>query len=336
MAAHCSFTARQKVRTEAFMMKKLALFALLFVVVFSTPAFAQGITYMGVETRISAEGIAHSDMSLTLEYPADSEITVPLFFGYNNLNTSANFPGFSCSEESRLYGTDVVCDVSGMTADKRSITVSFDSADLVKKGGSQSTFKQEIYIPTSTASLSLQVYLPEGTGLVKGTAIPYLPDDGETASDGRNIFIFWKRADMGGGESFTAQASYEEVGAQPQEFDPVPLVIVAVLAAGAAFWYFKRQRPDGVKYVLPMLKEDEKLVIESLLAHNGFTNQKFLVKESGYSKAKVSKVLKSLEQRGVIRLERVGRNNKVYLVKDMKKEKQNDSGNNQESQNKSD
>lgn len=35
--------------------------------------------------------------------------------------------------------------------------------------------------------------------------------------------------------------------------------------------------------------------------------------------AKISKVLKSLRERGIIRLERIGRSNKIYLKKNFKK-----------------
>jgi uncharacterized membrane protein len=42
----------------------------------------------------------------------------------------------------------------------------------------------------------------------------------------------------------------------------------------------------------------------------------------------VSKVLKSLQERGVLRLERIGRKNKVHIVREFKKEEQKTSGNN--------
>lgn len=55
------------------------------------------------------------------------------------------------------------------------------------------------------------------------------------------------------------------------------------------------------------------------MKHGNGVNQKIIVNDSGYSKAKVSKVLKSLSERGIIRLDRIGRKNKVYIEKNFEK-----------------
>ena len=63
----------------------------------------------------------------------------------------------------------------------------------------------------------------------------------------------------------------------------------------------------------------EKLVFEAVTKHEPGVKQKVVVKDSGYSKAKVSKVLKNLQERGLLRLERIGRTNKIYYDKKFKK-----------------
>ena len=77
-----------------------------------------------------------------------------------------------------------------------------------------------------------------------------------------------------------------------------------------------------------MLKEDEKKIFESVVKHDPGVNQKIVVKESGYSKAKVSKVLKNLQERGLLKLERIGRSNKVHYDKKFQMKGQKDDGNN--------
>ena len=81
-------------------------------------------------------------------------------------------------------------------------------------------------------------------------------------------------------------------------------------------FYYKDK---GIKLIFPVLKKDEKLIFNSIMKHGNGVNQKVIVRDSGYSKAKVSKVLKSLSERGLVRLERIGRSNKVYMQKNIEK-----------------
>ena len=120
---------------------------------------------------------------------------------------------------------------------------------------------------------------------------------------------------------WSGSIAYERV-----EFSATSLqVIIAILAVviAAAFiayrYYFSMPR-QGMKMILPVLKKDEKSVLEGLIKHGSGVNQKIIVKESGYSKAKVSKVLKSLNERGLVKLERTGRSNRIFWGKEVKKE----------------
>ncbi len=65
-----------------------------------------------------------------------------------------------------------------------------------------------------------------------------------------------------------------------------------------------------------MLNADERKVLSILAARGGKVLQKHVVRESGFSKAKVSRLLKAMGWRGLVKLEPVsGRENRVLLVK---------------------
>jgi uncharacterized membrane protein len=49
-------------------------------------------------------------------------------------------------------------------------------------------------------------------------------------------------------------------------------------------------------------------------------DQRRIVGESGFSKAKVSRIIQSLEERGVVESERIGRKNKIRLIRRFIKE----------------
>ncbi len=69
-----------------------------------------------------------------------------------------------------------------------------------------------------------------------------------------------------------------------------------------------------------MLNADEKRVMSILAARGGKVLQKHVVRESGFSKAKVSRLLKAMGWRGIVKLEPVsGRENWVLLVRGKEK-----------------
>jgi len=309
------------------------LLALTVLIVMAAPAFAADtLTYFESKATIASDGSAHIDLTVTLKMPFDStRISIPVFYDIKDLQANANFEGADCQIEQRSYGVDIICDVSGATSDNHILRLSYDTDELVRALGSQNHYKQEVYIPLNTTSAYFQVMMPQGSGLVTSLQSPYLPADGSKASDGRMIFIFWSRNSFTAGDAFTMQLTYEIFEKnQPLLSFAVPIGIVAVTFAGI-LWIFLGRRGMNVKTmirnIIPMMKSDEKIIMQTILKHGNGTHQKVLVRESGYSKAKVSKVLKSLAERGVVRLERVGRSNRVYLISEFQNKVQMTSGN---------
>ncbi len=190
----------------------------------------------------------------------------------------------------------------------------------VKKLNESFIFENNFRLSQTTKEVVVLVKLPEGAVLAKNK--PFFPKDGSIGTDGRRIFIVWKKTNLGAGEIYGVKLYYEfpkkhvgEVEKKEKIFE-IALILSAIIPTLTIFVYliyFKRKKVE--KVVLPLLREDEKKVMKVILANPRGVNQKVIVEETGYSKAKVSKVLKSLEERGLIRIERRGRTNKVYLKK---------------------
>ena len=303
-------------------MKKLALILALLAILPAT-AFAQNV-FLAVETKLVSDGSAHTAMSITLDVPQE-RIVIPIFNKYRNLKWEANFPDFDFSEVAKPYGADVVCDASGVGR-SGTFKVEFDTNDFISKSDGKFALNQQTVYPLNATVFQMRVILPDGFGLVKDNP-SFLPTDGSSSSDGRNIFIFWSRTNVNAGDVFTSQATYESLGL------PVDLLGVgsglALLVAMFAFAYMRRTKLKP-QMIFSVLRSDEKLVLEKVMGNKDGVHQKVLVRESGYSKAKVSKVLKILADRGIVKLERVGRSNKVFLRKNMQTKAQKASGNSQE------
>jgi DNA-binding MarR family transcriptional regulator len=283
---------------------------------------SQKITFLGAEVELG--DISHTTLTVTFDQNSAIKLfKLPLFYDIQNLKTDSNFGNASCSQVKKPFGSQIECAISP-TPEKRMLKLEFDSFDLTQKVDNRFLYKQEFHVPLETKQLSFKVMLPEGMFLAsEGDFQPFLPLNGEKGSDGRRIFITWRKESIMAGESFGTQISYE---ASTDNSQIIMLFAggifglgIIIIALVLGFWFFFKRFKKDIKIVMPVLKSDEKGIMELILRDRGNSNQKLLVRESNYSKAKVSKILKSLQERGIIRLERTGRSNNVYLVKDFNK-----------------
>lgn len=87
--------------------------------------------------------------------------------------------------------------------------------------------------------------------------------------------------------------------------------VIVVAALGAIVVVRKRRREPLATY----LDEVDKAIIEKLRKHGGETLQSALYKELSFPKATVWRHIKKLEKVGYVTVERIGRDNKVKLLK---------------------
>jgi len=74
--------------------------------------------------------------------------------------------------------------------------------------------------------------------------------------------------------------------------------------------------------ILSVLNEAERIVIDIVRKQGkDKVDQRKIVAQSGFSKAKVSRIIQSLESRGVVSVEKMGRKNRITLRKLSFKEK---------------
>ncbi len=297
-------------------------------ILLSSPSYAldgnanQKITFLGVEVELGE--VSHTTLTVTFEQNSTTNMfKLPLFYNIQNLKADSNFENVSCTQQKKPFGSQIECAIFP-TQEKRMLKLEYDSFDLTRRIDSQFMYKQEFHVPLDTKQLSFKAMLPEGMFLVtEGSFQPYLPATGEKGSDGRRIFISWRKDNLAAGESFDTQVSYEAASDNSQMLmlfaGGILGLGVIIIALIVGFWFFFKRFKKDIKFVLPVLKSDEKIIMELILKDKGNSNQKLLVRESNYSKAKVSKILSSLQERGIIRLERTGRSNNVYLVKDFQK-----------------
>jgi uncharacterized membrane protein len=128
--------------------------------------------------------------------------------------------------------------------------------------------------------------------------------------------VYWERENVTQSEAINFSINYNlpSTPRDPvQDIAVITLTIVIVMIMIGIGIYMRRPKDDRVKLIMPVLKQDEKTIIDILTKYNGETFQRTLVRESDFSKARVSRLVASLKERGVLDIEPLGRTNKIKL-----------------------
>jgi len=223
-----------------------------------------------------------------------------------------------CEQKDDTWGKTVEC-VIPYGGDRIDISVSYTAQNKIAGQKNYLIYSDSFKMPYRVERFSLLVKLPEGNGLIKSDDA-YTPAGALLGSDGRRASIYWVGQELVEGYTFDSSVAYEPIGAfDYASMETMFIIIITIIILAVVFLkYFGRPKQE-IKVILPVLKEDEKKIFESIIKHEPGVNQKVVVKDSGYSKAKVSKVLKNLQERGLLKLERMGRTNKVHYDKKFQK-----------------
>jgi uncharacterized membrane protein len=193
----------------------------------------------------------------------------------------------------------------------KTITFKYETEDFTKSIDHELLFDGDFTLGQHAKTVIVYVRLKEGIVLASEPKI--FPTDVVIGSDGRRIMLFWRLKDVGPETPLRFKLLYEPLEAPTfwQLHFILTLTVLAVTIMGFALYWFKRS-----KYLmLSMLKEDEQKVVDVLLKEKGVARQRKVVRETGMSKAKVSRVVKALAERGMLEVQRIGRTNRLKLKK---------------------
>jgi len=209
----------------------------------------------------------------------------------------------------------------------RRLTYSYITNDLLDGDSLITT----ITTPYPTDLLHVKVNLPEGAvlgkplnkGAVSGRSV--YPASAKLETDGTTISASWDFENVEVGDEIALYVSYKK----PLRYIVPTIIILAALILILVSAVFIIYRKKGKKtkqiekqehkeiHVSPgienHLKEDEEQVINLLKLKEGKCEQGTLRVATGFSKAKLSMLLKELEERKIIHKEKSGKKNLVYL-----------------------
>lgn len=283
-------------------------FLAVFVLFLTGSALAQ-VQYYGINMILDEEG--NTDVVLTITFSRPARHLELSFLGKLedvDVNSIAGKP--EC-----YVTTGAVSRISctlNLTEEKRSVEVSFKTRDFVRRIQDKFYLDCDLSIGKDVEKLFASVKLPHGYSLVGENVKNRLsyPENTEIRSDGRHHIITWKFEKFSYDKPLRLQILYEKT-VPSETFHAIYLVLI-VIAIGVSSVLIYLRYFKGREILLSVLDEYERKVLDVIMNY-GTVTQKKVVNETNLSKAKVSRVVKSLEKRGLIKVERRGRTNKLKL-----------------------
>jgi predicted transcriptional regulator len=274
------------------------------------PAYSQ-VQYYGIDTILDGSGRSSAKLTITFSNP-EKNFTFNILGRIENFNATSLAGPLDC--DLVVSGISTVNCNMDLTTERRTIDMSFDTNDFVRVLDNKFYFDVDFSLNQDIDQAFATVRLPEGMVLVEGGKgrLSY-PENATTVSDGRKIIINWKLTNIEKTQPIRLQILYEQL--QNPIFRFWQYIVLSVMVVGVIIFLIMRYTRRPEKLILSVLDEYERRVMDNIVVAGGTTNQKKVVQELNLSKAKVSRVVKSLEERGLIEVNRIGRNNKLKVVK---------------------
>jgi uncharacterized membrane protein len=275
---------------------------------------AQELNSYFIDVDLARYGSATVKLVFTFAEPV-SQFDVLFPFRISNFNATSSAGPVEC--DNQLDGVSIISCRTNFTEEKKTLEMTFQSPDMIRNIQDKSVFTGDFTVKMPAKNVLAAVRLPEGMILSQnipgGPTVPYT---NSTSTDGRKITIIWRLTESGK-SPLSFQVFYEPVEQTPSFVIPPlrVLLFLGIIFGGGIALIVLRRRKKTQEVILSVLDEYEKGIISSIEKAGGTVNQKKIVQDTNFSKAKVSRVISKLVERGLVEVERRGRTNIVRLIK---------------------
>lgn len=180
------------------------------------------------------------------------------------------------------------------------IYISFKPENIVSSNNGINEFFTSLQ-PPPAKRIHIDVWLPEGYAIYNNI---FIPSYGEKKTDGKNIYVSWRFDDEK--EEIPLLIRFYNPTQKTQTFVFITLVAVAILLPISILLFRRRIKEEFFKG----FSEDERKTIEILMKRK-FVYQNKLEKELHFSRAKMTRIMKKLEEKNLVKREKSGRTNKI-------------------------
>ncbi|MBU7023795.1 MAG: hypothetical protein HXS40_06475 [Theionarchaea archaeon] len=260
------------------------------------------ITEYSVTISIS-EGKVHEEITITVE----NYNSLPIF-EYSFLYPLENLQVYDSQGniDHEIKNDLLLCylDISGLRP--YTFTIAFDTSGYVspvKEG--KWVFSPIFQFSVPVKNFQIEIIVPSEMAVVS----PIYPVPTSFYSYRETLVVRWKRDVLSEGEEFLVLLGYKPVSSPNSDQFLLYYLAAAVVAGFAAGFYLGRRHKPQPEYVIA----DEQKVLEEIRKAGGRIVQKDLVKNTEFSKSKISKIISDLENRNIVRKEKYKRTNLIFL-----------------------
>lgn len=273
------------------------------------------IQFYNIDVRVNKEGTSNVQLVINFEQPEDT-FSMGIIGRIDNFEASSNSGPVDCHVS--VSGTSLIECEMDLTDTKKELQMNFTTNDFVKVLDEKMYFRADLSPNIPVKGITASLKLPAGALLAGDNISSSIISYTQNASAhivGDSILVAWTLHNTKSSDSLEFEVLYEYIessewfGFGMMHFILLGGSFAAVLGV-IVFYYLRKSR----NVVLSVLDEYERKVMD-IVTKEGEVKQKQVVQQTNLSKAKVSRVVKSLVQRGLIESERRGRTNKLRPVK---------------------
>lgn len=308
--------------THLYLMAKYKLSFIVFILVIANLFCAEALQDLPIykidaSYTINSDNSVNESINFTLGQYVNRTLNITVEHNISGISVTNTTNEFNFTMEDR--GDKYVLHIP-LESPQIKIALTYTNKDEVFKKDSVSLFLKNFVFNDIIQKMSVYVQLPAGAILYNGE---YAPKSGEILSDGNNIFIRWNENNIVDSIAFSVKYTEPAVVSNSTITEIIIKetkakfyawqVIAAALVMGLAIFYFyflKKTKKD----LLTGFREDEQKVI-LFLQQNKETWQNKIQQTFMFSRAKVTRIVKRLEDQKLIRKENFGRTNKIHWRK---------------------
>lgn len=300
---------RRKVLSKfSFMASILFLLMLSFSNIFVFADTQVEITYLKIDVELMEDLSLKETIDMILFTKEEIDFDLHLPQKYKNLELMHNDIKIELSERKTIK----------LTANElNSIKIYYTFSEAIEKKKKDFIYMRELVYP-NVKNFIFRIKLPLAHGINNEDISSIIPEPTYLQSDGKRIIVLWEMKSPKTPTMF--RVKYNSL-VENNDFNFnifIPFIIFSILLVVSGILIFNKtfkNKESELKIPSSLLSEDERIICSILRNEGGTIKQKRLSTLTGFSKAKITKILTNLEKKEVIRREPIGRTFVVTLKK---------------------
>ncbi len=265
---------------------------------------AQEFDSYNLEISLEPSGLAHEKIESSFTINQDSN-SILFSLDQEIQNVNSNF-------DSSLTNEGILINKNIKANEKNTIILEFDTKDLIKQSGKNFIFSLDFSIPFNSKNTQIKLNLPEGF-ILADVESPVSPKPPKIETDGKVISLIWSNINQG---SFIViyKRGFTSKSESLLPFYLIFGLIIFILISIITILIQKRKTKD---FLSSTLSENENVILNLIRKEKDIT-QKKIRQLTGFSKSKLSKIVRRLEEKNILKRKPFFKTHKFELPKRLK------------------